>query len=155
MRTYKYGPGQGWIISRRNNLHRNKIQSPNSWTKSRHKSSGFSFMLFTVTSTALPWDFYFFKLTQPLTVQLGYTVKKQGRKPDRKSFPLSYSFRNPYRNLKSENSPDYAQKPQHNCTFMNLASGINLANTCLCFLLPYIVANDWQCHRLTAFFISN
>ncbi len=28
-----------------------------------------------------------------------------------------------YGNLKSENSQDYAQKPQRNCTFMNLASG--------------------------------
>jgi hypothetical protein len=28
-----------------------------------------------------------------------------------------------YRNLKSENSQDYAQKPQRNCTFMNSASG--------------------------------
>ncbi len=28
----------------------------------------FSFLLFTVTSAALPWDFYFFKLTQPHTV---------------------------------------------------------------------------------------
>ncbi len=27
-----------------------------------------------------------------------------------------------YGNLKSENSPDYAQKPQRNCTFVNLAS---------------------------------
>ncbi len=28
-----------------------------------------------------------------------------------------------YGNLKSENSQDYAQKPQQNCTFMNSASG--------------------------------
>ncbi len=27
---------------------------------------GVSSLLFLVTSTALPWDFYFFKLTQPL-----------------------------------------------------------------------------------------
>jgi hypothetical protein len=38
-------------------------QRPNSWTKSRYK---FSSLLFTVT--ALPWEFYFFKLTQALTV---------------------------------------------------------------------------------------
>jgi hypothetical protein len=49
-------------------------------------------LVFKVTSTALPCDFYFFKLTQPLTVSNG--------------------LRNPYRNLKSENSQDYAQKPQ-------------------------------------------
>ncbi len=28
-----------------------------------------------------------------------------------------------YGKLKSENSQDYAQKPQRNCTFMNSASG--------------------------------
>ncbi len=39
---------------------------PNAWTKSRRKSWEFSSLLFTVTPTALPWDFYFFKLTQPL-----------------------------------------------------------------------------------------
>jgi hypothetical protein len=35
-------------------------------------------------------------------------------------FPM---FQKPYRNLKSENSQDYAQKPQRNYTFMNSASG--------------------------------
>jgi hypothetical protein len=29
-----------------------------------------------------------------------------------------------YGNLKSENSEDYAQKPERNCTFMNSASGL-------------------------------
>ncbi len=29
-----------------------------------------------------------------------------------------------YRNLKSENSQDYDQKPQRNCTFMNSTSGL-------------------------------
>jgi hypothetical protein len=59
--------------------------------------------------------FLFFKLTQPLTVSrilLLYTVKEKGGKPDRKPNPLPYGLRNPYRNLKSENSVDYAQKPQ-------------------------------------------
>jgi hypothetical protein len=70
--------------------------------KSRQKSEEFSSLLFTVTSTTLPRDFYFFKLTQPLTREKG--------KPDRKSYPLLYGVRNPYRNLKSENSQDYAQK---------------------------------------------
>jgi hypothetical protein len=67
----------------------------------------------------------FFKLTQPLTVsrvQLLYTVKEKGGKPDRKPYPLPYDLRNPYRNLKSQNSQDYAQKPQRNCRFMNSAS---------------------------------
>ncbi len=47
-----------------------------------------------------PWDFFYFKLTQPLTV----SVKNIGGKPDRKPYPLPCGFRNPYRNLKSENS---------------------------------------------------
>ncbi len=69
------------------------ILRPNSWTKSRQK---FSSLLFTVTSTALPWDFYFFKLTQPLpvsTVHLRYTVKEQGGKPERILYPLPYCLR--------------------------------------------------------------
>jgi hypothetical protein len=43
-------------------------------------------------------------------------------KPDRKPYPLPCGLRNPYRNLKHENSQDYAWKPQRNCTFMNPAS---------------------------------
>ncbi len=42
------------------------------------------------------------------TIQLLYTVKEKGGKP----YLLPYGFRNPYRNLKSENSQVYAQKPQ-------------------------------------------
>jgi hypothetical protein len=52
-----------------------------------------------------------------------YTVKGKGVKSDKKPYRLPYGLRNPYRNLKSEKSQDYAQKPQRNCTFMNLASG--------------------------------
>ncbi len=48
--------------------------------------------------------------------------KGGGGKPDRKPCPLPYGWRNPYRNLKSENSQDYAQKPQWNRTFMNSPS---------------------------------
>ncbi len=71
---------------------------------------------YLVSSTALPWDFYFFKFTQPIsTVQLLYTVKEKGGKPDRKPHHLPYGLRNPYRNLKYE-------KQQRNCTFMNSAS---------------------------------
>jgi hypothetical protein len=40
-----------------------------------------------------------------------YTVKEKGGKPDRKPYPLPHGLRNPYRNLKSENLQDYAQKP--------------------------------------------
>jgi hypothetical protein len=38
---------------------------------------------------------------QPLTVstiQLQYTIKKKGGKPDRKPYALPYGLRNPYRN---------------------------------------------------------
>jgi hypothetical protein len=52
-----------------------------------------------------------------------YTEKEKEGKPDRKPHPLPYGLRNPYRNLKSDNSQDYAQKPQRNCTFMSLDSG--------------------------------
>jgi hypothetical protein len=37
------------------------------------------------------------------------TVQEKGGKPGRKPYPLSYDIRNPDRNLKSENSQDYAQ----------------------------------------------
>jgi hypothetical protein len=46
------------------------------------------------------------------TVQLLYTVKEKGGKPDRKPYPLPYGLRIPYRNLKPDNSQVYAQKPQ-------------------------------------------
>ncbi len=35
-----------------------------------------------------------------------YAVKEKGGKLDRKPYPLAYGLRNPYRNLKSENSQD-------------------------------------------------
>ncbi len=56
-------------------------------------------------------------------LQFSYFTKEKGGKPDRKTYPHPYGLRNPYINLKSENSQDYAQKPQRNCTFMNSASG--------------------------------
>ncbi len=40
-----------------------------------------------------------------------YTVKEKGGKPDRKPYPLLYGLRNPYSNLISGNSQDYAQNP--------------------------------------------
>ncbi len=95
------------------------VQRPNSW---------------------MPWDFYFFKLTQPLTVstvQLLYTMKEKKGKPDRKSYPRPYGLRNLYRNLKSENSQDYAQKPQRNWTFMNSAS-VDILSGMLSIFLPVI-----------------
>ncbi len=50
-------------------------------------------------------------------------LEEKGGKPYRNPYPLPYGLRNLYRNLKSENSQDYYQKPQQNCTFMNSASG--------------------------------
>ncbi len=38
-----------------------------------------------------------------------YTVIGKGGKPDRKPHPLTYGLSNPYRNLKPENSQDYAK----------------------------------------------
>ncbi len=85
-----------------------------------------------------------------------YTVKEKGGKPDRKPYPLFYGLRNPYRKLKSENSQDYDQKSQRNCTFMNSASGQQGNLPCfkymyschvvlLCWAMPY-----WkgQCHEI-------
>jgi hypothetical protein len=46
------------------------------------------------------------------TVKLLYTLKEKEGKPDRKPYTLPYCLSNPYRNLESENSQDYAQKPQ-------------------------------------------
>ncbi len=84
-----------------------------------------SSLLFMFPSSHLPWDFYFFKLTQPPTVssvQLLYTVKEKGGKLDRQAYCLSYGLGNTSRNPKAENSQDYTQKPHWNCTFMNWAS---------------------------------
>ncbi len=81
-------------------------QRPNSWTKSK------------------------LKLTQPLTVS-----RVQLLKPDRKPYPLTYGLRSLHINLKSENSQDFAQKTQWNCTFMNSASALH---------------NGWMYRRRTA-----
>ncbi len=52
-----------------------------------------------------------------------------------------YCLRNPYRNLKSENSQDYAQKPQRNCMFMNSAT---VHSTYMHYkLMDYAVWNIW------------
>ncbi len=72
------------------------------------------------------YRFYFCKLTQPLKVsrvQLLYTVKEKRGKLYRKPYSLPYGLRNLYRNLTSEKSQDYTQKPQRSCMFMNSAWG--------------------------------
>jgi hypothetical protein len=86
------------------------------------KSYEFSSLLFTVTSTALPREFYFFKLTQRLMLSYSILQRRKDENLIENHTPSPYGLRNPYKNLKSENSQDYAQKPQRNCTFMNLAS---------------------------------
>ncbi len=65
----------------------------------------------------------FFELLQPLAVSSSVTVHCRGerKKNYKKPCPIPYGLRYPYRNLKSENSQDYAQKPQRSCTFMNSA----------------------------------
>jgi hypothetical protein len=52
-----------------------------------------------------------------------WTLQRRKRgKPDRKTYPLPFGLRNPCINLKSENSQDYAKKPQRNSMFMNSTS---------------------------------
>jgi hypothetical protein len=44
---------------------------------------------------------------QPLTV----SVKEKGEKTDRKPYPPPYGLRNPYPNIKFDNTQDFAQIP--------------------------------------------
>ncbi len=75
-------------------------------------SHPYSFSLrFTFLQTHATFYVFLQTYATSYVFQLLYTVKEKGGKPDRKPYPLSYGFRNPYRNLKSENSQDYAQKP--------------------------------------------
>jgi hypothetical protein len=76
-------------------------------------------MLFTVTSTAL----LEISISSNSRNLLQFLQRRKEENPDRKLYPYPYGLRNPYRNLKLENSQDYAQKPQSDCTFMNSASG--------------------------------
>jgi hypothetical protein len=72
---------------------------------------------------------------QPLTVstiQLLYTVKEKGGKLDRKLHPPPYGIPTET----SENSQNYAQKPQRNCTFTNLASGMIVKGSYSVWSLP-------------------
>jgi hypothetical protein len=68
---------------------------------------------------------YFFVYGKTFYTNINFnTVKEKGGKPDRKPYPLPYGLIKPYRNLMSENSQDYALKPQKNCTSINSASGV-------------------------------
>ncbi len=85
----------------------------------------FSSLLFTVTvPLQLSCEFLFLHIKSLYSFYSSITVhwKETGGEPDRKPYPLLYGLTNPYIYLKSENSQDYAQKPQQNCTFMNSAS---------------------------------
>ena len=64
----------------------------------------------SVSSFALRFLFLQTRATSLLYIGIG-----ERRKIERKPHPLPYGLRNPYRNLKSENSQDYAQEPQRNC----------------------------------------
>jgi hypothetical protein len=95
------------------------IQRPNSRTKSRQRL--FCSLLFKATSTA-SLEISISSNSRNLLpfLQFSYcNVKETGGKPNRNPYPLPYGLRNPNRYRKSENSQDYAKKPQPNCTFMN------------------------------------
>ncbi len=102
-------------------------QRPNSWTKSRQSFKRFppcySCSLYSFALRFLSLQTH--ATSYSFRCALLYSVKKKVEEPDRKPHPLP---RNPYRNLKCENSQNYAQKPQRNCTFMNSASALVLLN---------------------------
>ncbi len=49
------------------------------------------------------------------SVTIFYTAKEKGGKPDWKPYPVSYELRNPYRNLKSQNSDECIHTPKSLC----------------------------------------
>jgi hypothetical protein len=104
----------------------------NGWILGRHPDKSLSSFppCYSQSLIALPWYFYFYKFTQPVTVSssivhLLYTVKEKGGKP----YLPPYGLWKPYRNLKSENSQDYAQELQQNFMFMNSARGFLRPNS--------------------------
>jgi hypothetical protein len=76
-------------------------------------------------------------------VQILYTVKEKGAKPDRKPYHLPCVLRNLYRNLKSDNSQDYALKPERNYTFMDSASG-HPFHSKLTSILPFLFYSNFN-----------
>ncbi len=116
---------RGWGILRTKRPSQNKGRILGRNPDKSHKSFPPCYSQSPLQSTALPWDIYFFKLTQLLTYfYISVTVHCQieRRKTERNPYPLPYGLRNLYRNLKSADSRDLAQKPQRNCTSMNSAS---------------------------------
>ncbi len=108
------------------------VLRPNVWTKSWQKPSEFFSLLFKVTSTALPWDFYFFKLTHWHATSysfynaLVYTVKEKGGKPDRKPHLPSLWFKKSIQKPEVWELSSLCPEPQRNCTFTNSASGCSI-----------------------------
>ncbi len=114
------------------------LQRPNSGMKSRQKSKEFSSLLFTVTSTALPLIFLSLQTHATSYIKLEFTVKEKNLIEN-----PPYGLRNPYRNLKSEKSQDYAQKPQRNCRFMNSALVVCCTTTGIQYVQLYMyIARD-------------
>ncbi len=83
-------------------------ERPNSWTKSMTKFLRIFLLVIhsRLYTLQLCMRFFFFKLTQPLTV----SVKEKGGKPNRIPYPLPCDLSNPRRSLKSESCRDYAQR---------------------------------------------
>ncbi len=89
-------------------------------TKSRQKFEEFSSLLFShLYSFSLRFIFLQTHATSYICLLYEYTVKEKGGKHGRKKTIALLPYL--YRNIKSKNSQDNAQKPQRNCTFMNLA----------------------------------
>jgi hypothetical protein len=83
-------------------------QRPKSWTKFKQKSKSFPH-LFSQSPLQLCHEISISSSSLNL-LQLLHTVKEEGGKRDRKPYPLPYGLRNPYRNLKSENSQETSIK---------------------------------------------
>ncbi len=120
---------RGWILG----------QNPDKSLKS------FPSLLFKVTSTALPWALNFLKLTQPLTVskvQVLYTVKEKGRKPDGKTISPILLFKKSIQKPQvwelSRWCPDTSTKFYlHEFVFSTVYSLTEHAAKVCCFLLDY------------------
>ncbi len=79
-----------------------------------------------ITSNSRNLLHIFSKSHNLLHTSISVTVHCKGERrksEEKKPCPFPYGFRNPYRNLNSENSQDCTQEPQRNCTFMNSAAG--------------------------------
>jgi hypothetical protein len=74
------------------------------WDKSL---KSFSSLLFTVKIYSFALRFFLKSRNLLQLAGLLSIVKEKEGKPDGKPYPFPYGLRNPYRNLKSENSQDY------------------------------------------------